>query len=165
MIWHSFLQPRWMMKTSRHSSWSDALSATCVLMAHSSHFVFSLLRHMIEPAIWSKYVCQNIVIGTSLILSRRTWFLPTWSPGNLFSIAHSALLLAMCIYSEQAYIPVDHLASTMSLHGTASWYVYVLFEDNRIHTSFCFGFGHNVRVIFSNAKDEAWSWNKHLNDQ
>jgi hypothetical protein len=43
--------------------------------------------------------------------------------------------------------------------------MYMLLEDNRIHASFCAGDGNEFCVIFSNAKDEAWSEHKRLHGQ
>jgi hypothetical protein len=40
--------------------------------------------------------------------------------------------------------------------------MYAFLEDNRIHASFCVGVGHELSVIFSNIKDQAWSQHKHL---
>jgi len=61
-------------------------------------------------------------------------------------------------------LPAEHLPS-ISLHSTASWYMYTLLEDNRSHASFSIGFGHELCMIFSNTKDEAWSQHEHLHTQ
>jgi hypothetical protein len=55
--------------------------------------------------------------------------------------------------------------SSISLHSNTSWYMYTLLEDNRIQASVNVGVGNDFCVIFSNAKDEAWSQYKHLDDQ
>jgi hypothetical protein len=62
------------------------------------------------------------------------------------------------------FLPAERSA-TNSLHSTASWYMYTLLEDNRIHANVCFRTGNEFCVIFSNAKDEAWSQHKHLHDR
>jgi hypothetical protein len=65
--------------------------------------------------------------------------------------------------STKFLLPAE-CSATISLHSTASRYMYML-EDNRIHASVCIGAGNKFCVIFSNAKDEAWSQHKHLHGQ
>jgi hypothetical protein len=63
--------------------------------------------------------------------------------------------------STKFLLPAE-CSANISLHSTASSYMYMLLEDNRIHASVCVGAGNEFSVIFSNAKDEAWSQHKHL---
>jgi len=50
------------------------------------------------------------------------------------------------------------------LHTAVSRHLYVLLESNCSHASSFFGGSHGLSVIFSDAKDEAWSQHKHLHE-
>jgi len=50
------------------------------------------------------------------------------------------------------------------LHATSSSNMYPLFEINCSHESCFIGVGHELRVMFSKAEDEAWSQHKHLHN-
>jgi len=43
--------------------------------------------------------------------------------------------------------------------------MYTVLEDNRSHAIFCVGVSHEISVIFSNAKNQAWPQHKHLHAQ
>lgn len=70
-----------------------------ISLTHSGHFFFCSARTHDRPSTsWSKYVCQNIVVGALLIPLRCTWWLSAWSPESLLGNATSTIELLVYIF-------------------------------------------------------------------